>query len=435
MVEQHYDEEILASYADEPVELMASDKHLASCRLCSDTLRSFRATSSVLARPAVWDKPLPAQPPAASIARLRALSAQIRDEDAAAEQRVKQLLASGRETWSAILRQHPEWQNAALVRKLIAATDRFNYTAPEDAVELTRCIVEVAEGIEISSGGHIDALREHAYALGFVGRAREAMKTIAMAESLFDGATDTDRGRVLLVKAMVEAYVEDYDAALYSVRHAAARFGVAGEQTRLTLARLYEGSVLASSGRYQEALTVFGEIPRHSLDSRTLAVLMLNEAGCYRRINSFSNSEHAFLGCIQLCDAAQMPALRLRANWSLARLLLATAHAERALTLLQSLFEEFRESGMKRDAAAVALDVTEVLLALDRSEEAAGFCQSALDYFAAEQLMQTTPALTALAFIREAATQRKATRDTVQQARARWIEPRREFELLRAFVD
>ena len=139
MIEQHYDEEVLAGFLAEPIDSAARDRHLAGCSLCKQTLDSIRDTAGLLKQPDVWNREsFSSAPRPETLAFLRNVQRTMSDEDAAAEVYVKQLLAGSRETWAPRLAEHPEWRTAGVVRKLIAATDRYNFSSPLDAVELTR---------------------------------------------------------------------------------------------------------------------------------------------------------------------------------------------------------------------------------------------------------------------------------------------------------
>ncbi|MEO6259925.1 MAG: hypothetical protein ABIP63_06215, partial [Thermoanaerobaculia bacterium] len=180
MIEQHYDEEVLAAFLDEPSEGVDADVHLRSCGLCRQTLGSLRETVDLLEDASVWDaRPIESAPRLETLAFLRTAAARIQDEDAAADSNVVLLLAGPREEWAARLDQHPEWHTAGLVRKMVVATDRFNFSSPLDAVELTRLAVRVVTALPAQTPGLqplvADAWREHAYALNYTSANREAL--------------------------------------------------------------------------------------------------------------------------------------------------------------------------------------------------------------------------------------------------------------------
>jgi hypothetical protein len=73
--------------------------------------------------------------------------------------------------------------------------------------------------------------------------------------------------------------------------------------------------------------------------------------------------------------------------------------------------------GMTIDAALASLDVAELLLAQDHYEQVEDICRSTMQEFELAGLSFTTRALTALAFIKEAAIHRRADRTLVRNVR------------------
>src|SRR5688572_26897601 len=114
MVERHYDDEALISLME--TDRAQSDSHLPDCAPCSEKLESFRMIADALEDGDVWDtRELRTEPPAASIARLRAFADQMSFEDTQAESILRELLAGPREEWMPRLRIHPEWRTAGVV--------------------------------------------------------------------------------------------------------------------------------------------------------------------------------------------------------------------------------------------------------------------------------------------------------------------------------
>jgi hypothetical protein len=79
--------------------------------------------------------------------------------------------------------------------------------------------------------------------------------------------------------------------------------------------------------------------------------------------------------------------------------------------------QEFEELGMSQDVALVSLDMAEALLMLSRPAEVVDLCQAAMDYFRKAGLAYTQGALTALAYLKEAAEARVLTRAALQDIR------------------
>ncbi len=409
MIEQHYDEEVLAGFLAEPIDSAARDKHLAGCSLCNRTLDSLRGTASLLRQTEAWERPsFSSEPRLETLAFLRGIQKTMSDEDAAAEHYVKQLLAGSRDTWAPRLVEHPEWRTAGVVRKLIAATDRYNFSSPLDAVELTRIVAEVAESLPssvIRDALAVDAWREHAYALLIVGSYNESMAAVTRAEGLLATASDYARSRTTLMRALILRGMEKWTESAPLARVAAADFQRYGDVEKYFAARMSEALVLYDNSQYRQAAEVYSELAplRQQIHGQTVAHALHNEGLCHRELGEFDRAEACFVESIALCDRLMLNSLRAKARWHLARVLMRQARHEAALKILGPLRVEFEELGMADDLACVSIDTAESLLAVGRSCEVPVLCRQAIAYFRLAGLAYSTGAMTALAYLQEAA--------------------------------
>ncbi len=425
MIEQHYDEEVLAAFLDEPSEGVDADLHLRSCSLCRQTLGSLRETVEVLQDASVWDaRPIESAPRPETIAFLRGTAALIQNEDTAAEQHVVLLLAGSREEWEARLDQHPEWQTAGLVRKMVVATDRFNFSSPLDAVELTRLAVRVVTALPAETPGLqplvADAWREHAYALNYTSANREALEAVEQAERALESAgTDYDRARVLLMRAIVIRLNNREKEAASIAGRAADEFQRFGDDRRYVSARMTEAGFLADACLFREALEAFEKLRpcESTMEPLTFGILLLNRAIAHREVGDFDRSETCFVQAVRILEQIGAMALVSRAHWHLARLLMRQTEYQRALPLLDRLRDEFREMGMPHEVAYVSVDMAECLLLLNRSAEVVDLCRSAMSFFETAGLTSGKGAMTALAYLRESAATGRLTREHLSDVR------------------
>jgi tetratricopeptide (TPR) repeat protein len=423
MTEQHYDEEVLAGFLGEPIDSATRDKHLAGCSLCKRTLESLRGAVGLLKEAEVWERQaFSSTPRPETLAFLRNVQKTMSDEDAVAEYFVKQLLSGSRETWSPRLAEHPEWRTAGTVRKLIAATDRYNYSSPLDAVELTRMTTEVAESLPASvvrDSLVADAWREHAYALLLVGSYSESMTAVDRADTLLAAGSDFARARTTLMRALVLRSMENWTEAAPMARRAAADFLRYGDAAKYVSARMSEAFVLYDNSQYRQAVNIFVELaPLQShLSDHTVALAVLNEGVCHRELGAFDRAEACFVKAIAFCDRLQMNLLRAKAHWHLARVLMRQSRYAAALQILNPLRAELEELGMSDDLACVSIDMAESLLAVGRSQEVAALCRQAIKYFRKAGLAYSTGAMTALAYLQETAVDGRLTVNVVDQVR------------------
>jgi tetratricopeptide (TPR) repeat protein len=423
MIEQHYDEEVLAGFLAEPIDSAARDRHLAACALCKQTLNSIRDTAGLLKQPDVWSREsFSSAPRPETLAFLRNVQQTMSDEDAAAEVYVKQLLAGSRETWAGRIDEHPEWRTAGVVRKLIAATDGYNFSSPLDAVELTWITTEIADSLppcRTRDSLIADAWREHAYAQLIVGSYTEAMAAVDRADRFVSAVSDFASARTILMRALVLRNQENWTDAATMARRAAAEFLRFGNIAKYFSARMTEAFVFYDSSQYRPAADIYHELaPLHpNIPLQTVAQALHNEGLCHRELGEFGRAEACFVKAIALCDRLQLTSLRAKAHWHLARVMMRQAKYDAALQILNPLQEEFEELGMSHDLACVSIDTAECLLATGRSDQVAELCQRAIDYFRIAGLTYSTEAMTALAYLHEAAATGRLTKKDVADVR------------------
>ena len=409
MIEQHYDEEVLAGFLGQPIDAAARDRHLATCSLCKRTLQSIRDSAVLLKQPAVWERQtLSTAPRPETLTLLRNVQHMVATEDAAAEGYVAQLLAGARETWAAKLAEHPEWRTAGMVRRLIAATDRYNFDTPLDAVELTQIITQIAEALPSFSGRDAlvaDSWREHAFALCVVGSYDAASAAVGRAECAGGSISEFSRARTMLMRSLVLRSSEKWADAVSMARRAAQDFLRYGDFTRYCSARMTEAIVLYDSSQYRQAIAVYDELRVEfaQLPAATLAQAWHNEGLCHREIGDFERAEECFVKTIDLCDHLQMSVHRAKARWHLARVSMRRGKYDAALLILNPLRPEFQELGLAHEFACASIDMAESLLALHRLNEVGELCRLAIDYFRDAGLPYSTGAMTALAFLQESA--------------------------------
>jgi len=427
MIEQHYDEEVLAGFLAEPIDSATRDKHLAGCSLCKRTLESLRGTATLLKHGEVWERQSFSNAPRPeTLAFLRNVQRTMAHEDAAAELYVRHLLSGSRDTWAAKLAEHPEWRTAGVVRKLIAATDRAIDLMPADAVEITRITVEISEGLLIEDHPRTFVTRlrfaaflERAYALMCTGAYADAMSALASADALEPTiGSEFDRARLDLVRVLVYRTLERRDEALLIAHSAGRIFEQYDDFGRSAAARSAEAIILYHARRYQEAVAIHAALANDNrIDPRWRASALHNAALCYRELGAFEESIQYTMKAIDAFDKQQMVSHRVKSRWNLARLLAAQQRHADAVRMLPEIQEEFRDLGMEIDVALVAVDMAESLLALDRVAEIPDACKVAVDYFRSANLNYTEGALTALATLREAAARSTLTIADVRDLR------------------
>lgn len=421
MIEQHYDEEILIALLDE----QTSDPHLQVCATCRASMNSIRQVTTALHDETVWDRrELHEEPRPATTSSLRMVASSVASEDAAAEPWVKALLARPACEWRAMFAAHSEWRTAGFVRKLVAAVDAINFTSPADAVDLTGIAVEVAEGLKPSSQRlailRAAALREHGYALYYVGRFPDAVRRLQESADLLASAPAGayDLARTRLHQGYVFSVIDRLGDAKSMFDEARTAFVEFGDTQRRIVADMAIGTLHMRARRFDAALPVMHLVINDDCATTvTRATAYHNAAYCYRELGRYSEAKKLLASAIDLFEQIGAVAQRTNARWQLSRVFLLEGNFGPAFELLKSLRDEMRDLGMAHDVALSSIDMAEGLLMLGRISEVPELCRSAMEYFATAELTYSRGALTAIAYLREAAESKSLTQSAVKQVR------------------
>ena len=420
MVERHYDDEALISILE--TNRAASDTHLPECLSCSEKLQSFRLIADALRDTATWDaRILCEEPVPATIAHLRAFADQMTAEDAQADIILPQLLAGPREEWMPRLMQHPEWRTAGVVRRLIGATVDALMTKPPDGLEMTALSSEIADHLDPTAFpsntlAHLrgSAWRERAYALYYVGRFVDALSATERAERCIEQCSvdEYDRARMAIVRTLALRAIEHLSTAMETARFSGDVFLRFGDQARLASARIAETHLLASRGEFASAVCVLEKLERATRvtnDTATHARVLSNLGYFYWKLGRTEDALRHHEAAAALFEALEIRTECIRVRWNVASILASAGRYDDALARFTSVQKAFEDSGMTSEATLVSLEIVEIQLTRGEFAEAQEICRAAMRSFEAAGIAYTARALTALAYIQEAAQLRVAT--------------------------
>ena len=428
MIERHYDEDalvtMLASGAD------AADAHLQACGECAEKLDTCRLVTDALRDAATWDKREVSEAPNPNtIATLRAFADTMAAEDSLADAFLAELLAGPRESWMPTLAAHPEYRTAGTVRRLIAATDRALDTMPADAVELTALAVDIAENLPSSShrpdtlarlrGG---AWRERAYALFYTGQFGEAERAVEISERHFGGCVvaEYEQARLGIVRAVVERGLEKYESALEAARFSAERFAEFDDVGRMVSARVAEAQLQFNASDYADAFEALSDLDARlaGTDAAQAHAIVLGNLGyCAWKLGRVADAIQYHEAAAVILSDLGMHSDAVRSRWNIASILASDGKLDEALRRLWTLRGEFTELGMLGASTDIALEIAELLVTRGEYAQAEQICRAAMQDIERAGLSHTAPALTALAILDEAVSNRTVTPATVQHVR------------------
>lgn len=428
MIERHYDDEALISLIE--TNRAATDTHLPGCEPCSDKIESFRMITDILCEEEVWDaRVIHTEAVPTTIATLRAFADRMTDEDTRAEAMLQELLAGPREEWMPRLTEHPEWRTVGVVRKLIAQAYDAVVAMPPNAVEMMVVATSIAEQLDPADYPSDTiarlrgaAWRDRSYALYYVGQFTEAETAFHTSERHLSSCflSEYELARVGIVKALVLLPFARFPEAEDSAAASAKTFDYYGDLDKKASAQLAEVHSLFSRGMYSQAEQPLLELERlisRSTHVDTHARVLGNLGLCYRKQGKveLAMQYYDFASALLRDIGARTETVRIR--WNVAVMLAEAGKVTEACGRLRELTAEMEHLGMTSEAAVAGLDVAELLLAQNRYQEVDEICRAAIKAFEIAGLAYTARAMTALAYIQEAAQQHRADNTLVRTVR------------------
>jgi tetratricopeptide (TPR) repeat protein len=428
MIERHYDDEALIALIENNRAI--ADAHLPACQPCSAKIESFRMISDALCDQDIWDaSTIRSEPVPATIANLRAFADRMSDEDTRAEAILQELLAGPREEWMPRLEEHPEWRMAGVVRKLIAQTYSVVVAMPPDAVELTSLATDIADQLTSAdySADTIARLRgaawrDKAYALYYVGQFTDAETALFTSERHFSYClvNEYELARLGIVRALILRPAARLDEAMAAAEFSAATFEQFADANKTVNAQVMRAQLLFSKEQYRDAVTLLDAVEQRfesKMHVQTHVVLLNNLAHAYRKVGQADLAMMYYQMVSAIYDERGMATESARTRWSVATILADHGDLAVALRHYEQLASDFDRLGMTSEAALVSLDRAEILLSQGRYDDVERLSRYAMSLFEGAGLSYTARAMTALAFIQEAAQKRTANRVMICQAR------------------
>jgi tetratricopeptide (TPR) repeat protein len=428
IIGRHYeDETLIALIESADAETLARDPHLTSCDSCSDLAQTLRSISGALGHEDVWQtRELNETPRPETVANLRAFASDMAREDAVAERHLTDLLAGPRETWLATLHAHPEYRTGGMVRKLVAATDHALDTMPPDAVAITELATEIADHLapatyltDTVSKLRGAAWRERAYALFYIGSYAEAETAICASERHFSDCvvSDYDRGRDAIVHALIHRSLDRDADAIAVAGEAVDLLSEAGDAQRFVSAVMVQAQAKMKVFDYRGALALLETaVTQHAaqVGLATHALLLGNIGQCHRSLRDFASAIDSYRCAALMLDAAGVPTDGARVRANVAVVLREAGQPDLAAKETYALRRVFEELGMASDVAISGLVLAEIALENGSYHEVEVLCRETMTFFNSAGVPYGARALTALAYMTEAANQRRLTVETVR---------------------
>lgn len=429
-MERHYSLDELDRYAADPEAVAdrgALERHLDSCEDCRTALADARAFISELSSDEVWHH--------ANELTTRAerrplvdLALRIEREDEEATRLLRRPLASPlRFLWSDISRKR-RYRTGGVVRALCRESQALREKNTLHARNLAETAASIAEALPddyyfARAVNHLRGLarKECANAQRYLGDLPAAHAELDRAERAYRrlASNDLELASVDYVRATVLWEQQRFDDALQLGRRCAATFARLGDRDRWVAARILEGSILCDAHDGANALRIFMELrDAHDAasDAVTAARIENNTAWAYLEIGDAGSAKMHLLSALHQFEELGVTSEAVRARWTLGSVALTAGNAIEAERRFRAARGEFELLRLKTDAALVQLDLVEALLVQGRRSEVPALCADLLERFNAVGMHPA--ALTAAAFLREAAAAEMISVNQVRYVRA-----------------
>jgi len=275
------------------------------------------------------------------------------------------------------------------------------------AKALAEAALAIAEKLnDKESSAH--ATRAKANTLWFAGLNRQAAELHSQAIQLFaEAGNAAQEGRTLSVSIQPLILLGEYDRALQAAERARAIFTAAGDHLRLARLDINVGNIFHRQDRFREALEGYERALGQLLpdkDAEGIIAALHNIAVCLITLNEYQEALSAYQRAREFCVQHNLPRAVVQADYNIAYLYYFRGEYGRAIEMLREVREDCERVGDNYHTALCHLDLSEIYLELNMSQEAREMAQEAFTRF--EQLgmgYEAAKALcnTAIAFSQE----------------------------------
>src|SRR5260370_1425820 len=199
------------------------EAHIAICQRCTEELAGLRQITTALGAAELWADEAPSAAAGATFAEIAALSRRMTLEDNEACQICDDILTGPAAWWETRFRNGGYQPSAGVVRQLLERMRQLLTRSPSQALAVTSLAMEIAALLaspryprSFLSTLRGQALRDHAFVLGFLGRFPEALQACDLSERLFlsTAVPDFEMARLHLVRASIYRSIDRMDDAI-----------------------------------------------------------------------------------------------------------------------------------------------------------------------------------------------------------------------------
>jgi tetratricopeptide (TPR) repeat protein len=399
-------------------------RHTAECATCRATLDFFAVAEDDLSDIDVWEPVMGS----ATHEALMSYAARIADEDREAEELLKPLFdAPAKAAWMNLHTQR-RFLSGGVARRLSAHAHSVCESEPLDALTFADAAISVAEGLpdDTYPAKAIYELRgtawkERANAQRYLGQCPEALESLLRAERAYKHLTSPSLGlsAVAYVRACVFCDQQRLDEAASMAERAEHGFAHLGDDDRRMTALYLRATIKFESRNLGDAAALFGQVIEYAESmNNSLWIARGSDAlgKCEVHRGNLGEASMHFHKALALFRGIGSASELLCTEWGIAKVLLQAGKQSEAIRRMRDVAAEFERRGMVTDSALVGLDVADALLVLGRARQIVDLATRLFHVFTNAGML--TGALTAIAYLKEAAATGTLTPDDVQAVRS-----------------
>jgi tetratricopeptide (TPR) repeat protein len=431
MSNEHFDDAILAQFAESPESLdgqlrLQIELHLRECSLCEGAVDVARSFAEALPDPETWwiaDELYLEKRRTA----LRSFSARIAEEDREAERHLRKFVDSPYRFETAASAIQRRCRTGGAVRLLSQAAHEACSQQPLHALNLADIATQIADALpdDYYPADAVNELRGTAWkavanANRYLARFDDGFKAADKAEQAYRRLNSAARqlGRIAYIRGLLCQKQQNYERALVFAHQASQMSDSAGDLEGFVLARNLEGGALLKLGRTDEAIDRFTSVRAAAQmmgDAKLEASAINNTGNAYLERGDWPNAVHYLLIALQRFTELRQQTEILRAQWRLAAASLGMGDFQNAERQLSEVNASSAVLGLDGDVALIKLDLAEAKLMLGDTATVRTLCIEIFAFF--RQARMLTGALTAAAFLEEAAHRDRLTAKQIQHVR------------------
>ena len=396
--------------------------HLANCAECGAMFDFYAVAEEDLGDLAVWQPII-----GSTAAAMRAYANQCAAEDAEADELLREYFENPRKAAVANVRNQRRLHTGGVVRRLNAKAHALYASRPLEALIFADLAATVADLLpdDVYPNNAVyelrgTALKERANALVRLAEFEEALSSLEKAARAYEHLRSSGRGlaAVELVRAAVYYERGELQEASEHVDRAEAGYAHLSLERQRMKAVWLRGEIAYEAVDYIAAAAIFQQViefGENISDAGWIARGSFCRAACELERGNLAAAVTLYHNALMIFREIGPAEYRIETEWGVARVALYAGKASDAARGLRDVIAEFEEIGRVANVALAGIDLAEALLVLERWDEimkVAGHGFRAL-----KKAGHLTGALTALAYLKEAAAQRQLTPRTLKAVR------------------